>query len=224
MSSKILLHMSLFGHISGVWLGTAMLVSCLVHTEISQQLLDRLSWNLVHSAQRMICNDFGDPLTFHITPPAGLTKYLQNWHPLSFSCTLYLVKMNKCAIYWLSWIIFTYFIYLTTKTTYQQPLGCVRAICRCFVPLLNCWATSYATAQRILWQQLVPVCPLARALSDLIGWLLWQALCWLCVCEGPSSGTSCLVSSLCPHTRTHILPSHIAIQKETCPWYIHLHM
>ena len=53
-------------------------------------------------------------------------------------------------------------------------------------------------------QQLVPVCPLARDPSDLIGWLLWQTLCWLCVCECPGSGTGCLVSSLCPLTHTHI--------------------
>lgn len=92
--------------------------------------------------------------------------------------------------------------------------------------LYNCWATSYATAQRILTRQLAPVCPLARAWSDLIGWSVWQALCWLCVCEGPSSNTGCLVSSLRPRTHTStnftITPKgseeHLCLFVKTCAW------
>lgn len=85
------------------------------------------------------------------------------------------------------------------------------------------WAISYTGAQKTLSRQLVPACPLAHALRDLIGWLLWQALCWLCVFECPSPGICCLVSSLCPHTHTgtsthrraHILQKHISVRRNS---------
>ncbi len=52
-----------------------------------------------HVTLRMTCNNFGDPLTFHLTPSSGQKLYLSklkaNDIPISLSCTLCLVLVSK---------------------------------------------------------------------------------------------------------------------------------
>lgn len=115
------------------------------------------------------------------------------------------------------WVCFPFLFFLSACTINQQRLTISNHQYESELSagvLYNCWATSYATAQRILTRQLAPVCPLARAWSDLIGWSVWQALCWLCVCEGPSSNTGCPVSSLWPRTHKHNFYYHTSGSEE----------
>lgn len=83
---------------SVAFLGMAMSVTqcnTSFQTEISKQLVDWLSWNLGQTFLIIYpprINNFGDPLTFHLTPSSGQTSNLYstsktNDIPVSLSCT-----------------------------------------------------------------------------------------------------------------------------------------
>lgn len=75
---------------------------------MSQQILEGLSWHLVHIPLRRNCNNVGDPLNFHLIPTSGPHFNLPNilvydqipakLPNISLSCALYLVVISNIAL------------------------------------------------------------------------------------------------------------------------------
>lgn len=57
-----------------------------IQTGISQQLLIGFPWHLVLTLKFPSFNDFGDPVTFQLVLPAGLTSFTSRWLGTTF-CT-----------------------------------------------------------------------------------------------------------------------------------------
>ena len=72
--------------------------TCVVLSETSRHLLDGSPWHLV-----LDCNNFGDPLTFHLGPPSGqncgLLSTLSNSHRFEWAPSLHLVSNSSIQIY-----------------------------------------------------------------------------------------------------------------------------
>ena len=58
----------------------------LIQSEMFQQQLEWIAMKFctnIHGPQRIYSNDFGNPLTFHLVPPAGQSFHLSREMPLS---------------------------------------------------------------------------------------------------------------------------------------------